>query len=399
MLIEDGSFEIASGGGSANGSSHSSNEWGNFRGGGNPPGGAMDDGRKDFESEKPEDPMGVDRDDAMTDVPDGRPDEWEEIDGNGQQGPMGGGGKGFAGGKPGGFMGGDRDGEADEHADYKPYGPMGEMSEETSDSTLEGTSMKGIKATTNLTIQGGIFTINSADDAFHSNSSVTIQGGTFEIATGDDAFHADETLTITDGAINITESYEGLEGLHVEISGGDISLVTKDDGLNAAGGKDASGVGGRDGMFHFGMSSASSDGSIKISGGTLKITASGDGLDSNGSLDISGGYIEVCGPNQGDTTTLDYDTSGTISGGTFIGTGASSMAQSFSDSEQGVIALRVSNQTAGTVIEVTDGGGNVLITHTPELAYFVIIYSSPELVKGETYTISVGSSSEEYTAK
>ena len=273
------------------------------------------------------------------------------------------------------------------------------MSEETSYSTLEGTSMKGIKATTNLTIQGGIFTINSADDAFHSNSSVTIQGGTFEIATGDDAFHADETLTITDGAINITESYEGLEGLHVEISGGDISLVTKDDGLNAAGGKDASGVGGRDGMFHFGMSSASSDGSIKISGGTVKITASGDGLDSNGSLDISGGYIEVCGPNQGDTATLDYDTSGTISGGTFIGTGASSMAQSFSDSEQGVIALRVSNQTAGTVIEVTDGGGNVLITHTPELAYSVIIYSSPELVKGETYTISVGSSSEEYTAK
>ena len=149
--------------------------------------------------------------------------------------------------------------------------------------------MKGIKSTGDLSITGGTFTINSADDSVHSNTSLTVSGGVFEIASGDDAFHADETLTVTAGVINIAESYEGLEALHVDIQGGEITLVATDDGLNAAGGTDSSGTaGGRDGMFGGGrmgggMSSAST-GSIVISGGTLYINASGDGIDANGSL-------------------------------------------------------------------------------------------------------------------
>lgn len=42
--------------------------------------------------------------------------------------------------------------------------------------------------------------------------------------------HADETLTITAGAIHITESYEGVEAVHIKVQGGDISLVASDDG-------------------------------------------------------------------------------------------------------------------------------------------------------------------------
>ena len=56
------------------------------------------------------------------------------------------------------------------------------------------------------------------------------------MASGDDAFHADENLTVNAGTIHITKSYEGLEGLHVRIAGGEITLVASDDGLNAAGG-------------------------------------------------------------------------------------------------------------------------------------------------------------------
>ena len=83
-------------------------------------------------------------------------------------------------------------------------------------------------------------------------------------------------------------------------------------------------------MFGGPGSSSSPNGTILISGGTIAITAYGDGIDANGTLEITGGYITVCGPTQGDTATLDYDVSGTISGGTFIGTGASGMAQTFS---------------------------------------------------------------------
>ncbi len=266
-----------------------------------------------------------------------------------------------------------------------------------------GTSMKGIKSGSSMLISGGTFTIDSADDAVHSNLSATISGGTFQIASGDDAIHAEETLTITKGEIHISDSYEGLEALHIEISGGDIELKASDDGLNAAGGTDQSGTGGRDAMFGgggFGPGGGgmSSNGSILISGGTLYVNASGDGIDSNGTLEITGGHTTVVGPTQGDTATLDYDKTASITGGTFIGTGASNMAQAFSSSGQGVIALSVGNQAAGTSIVLKDKNGTEIVSYAPELAFQIVILSTPEMISGETYTITVGSESGEFAA-
>ena len=306
----------------------------------------------------------------------------------------------------GGFMGGGHGGGRP--SEMRPSGSQ--SSTTTTDES--STSMKGLKATNSLLISGGNFTINSADDSVHSDVSVIINGGTFTIASGDDAIHAEDTLTVTAGKIDISESYEGLEALHIDVQGGDIRLKASDDGLNAAGGTDQSGTeGGRDGMFgnrmgggklggmggHGGMSS-NSNGSIKISGGTLYINSSGDGLDANGTLEISGGHTTVVGPTQGDTATLDYDKSGIITGGTFIGTGAQGMAQSFSDSEQGVIAISVGNQSAGTKIVLKDKSGKTIIEHSPELNFAVVILSSPDIKKGETYTVTVGSESGEFEA-
>jgi len=300
----------------------------------------------------------------------------------------------------GGFMGGGgRPGRGQGNSFDSGNTANGATTANTADDSV---SSKGIKAIGNLTVRGGSFTINAADDAVHSNASIAISGGAFQIATGDDGFHADETVSISSGTINITESYEGLEGLHVEVSGGDITLYADDDGINAAGGKDQSGTGGMFGNDKFGPGrggSSSSNGSITISGGKLYINASGDGLDANGTLTVSGGYTVVCGPTVGDTATLDYDVSGVITDGTFIGTGASGMAQSFSDSEQGVIAIRVGNQSAGTAISLTDSDGNTVISsYTPELNFAVVILSSPDIVKGGTYKLTVGSASNEFTA-
>ena len=295
----------------------------------------------------------------------------------------------------GNFMGGGK------HQDGKGNKPNGKPSDEspsaaTTSDTDDSTSMKGLKASSDLMISGGTFLLNTADDAVHSNASVTVNGGTFEIASGDDAFHADDTLTITAGTILITESYEGLEGLHVLVTGGDITLICSDDGINAAGGTDTSGYGGRDAVPGHGPSS--SKGSITISGGTINITASGDGIDANGTLEITDGFIIVCGPTQGDTATLDYDISGTISGGTFIGTGAASMAQTFSDANQGVISVKTGNQKAGTVISLSDDNGNTILSHTPDLDFAVVILSSPDIVSGKTYTLTIGSLTQELTA-
>ena len=287
----------------------------------------------------------------------------------------------------GGFMGGPR-------GQYEESSLPAES--ETEDSSA---SMKGIKAAGELLISEGNFSIDSADDGVHSNTSITVNGGTFEIASGDDAFHADETLTVADGALSITESYEGLEALQIDIQGGEITLTASDDGLNAAGGTDSSGMtGGRDGRFGGGMS-ASSNGSIAISGGTLSISASGDGIDANGSVEISGGYITITGPSQGNTSILDYDTSAVITGGTFIGTGASAMAQTFSSSEQGVIAVSTGSQEAGTAVAISDAQGNTVLSYVPEMSFGAVIFSSPDVITGETYTITAGAASGESVAK
>lgn len=278
-------------------------------------------------------------------------------------------------------------------------GPNGmgkpDQSESSDSSNDESTSIKGLKAGQDLTIMNGTFVLDCADDAVHSNANLTVQGGEFTISSGDDGFHADETLLIESGVISILTSYEGLEGLEVLVSGGQIELVSSDDGLNAAGGVDSSGFGGgRQEQF-----GASSNGSIVISGGLLKISSSGDGIDANGTLEISGGYITVTGPAQGDTATLDYDVSAVISGGTFIGTGSSMMAQTFSDSKQGVIAVQVGNRGPQTEITLTDEDGNVLVQDTPEMSFAVVIISTEELVKGRQYTITVGTDSGTFEAQ
>lgn len=292
----------------------------------------------------------------------------------------------------GGFMGG------------KPGSPG--SSGNTNSTTTDSTSMKGIKATGSILIKNGTFNINSADDAIHTNDAVIIDGGNMKIETGDDAFHGDNTLTVNNGTIDITKCYEGLEATHIVVNGGNIKMVASDDGINAAGGVDQSGDGGRDnGMFggggpggHGGMSS-NSNGSIKITGGTLYINSSGDGMDANGTLEISGGHTTIVGPTQGDTATLDYDISGIITGGTFIGTGSTMMAQTFSSSEhQGVIAINAGTQSANTKITLKDSSGNIIIDRTPELSFAIVILSSPDIVKGETYTITIGELSGDFEA-
>lgn len=269
----------------------------------------------------------------------------------------------------------------------------------TEDTVSDSESIKGIKSGASLYISGGTFSINSADDGIHSDSDINISGGEFFVKTGDDGVHAENTFFFSGGEIDVSESYEGLEALHIKLTGGRADIVSSDDGINAAGGTDSSGFGGFRGGDMFGGGMSAGNGSILISGGTVFINASGDGIDANGTLEITGGEITVTGPTVGDTATLDYDSSAVISGGTFIGTGASGMAQTFSDSAQGVISVSVGNCSAGTKITLKNSNGDALIEFTPSLSFAVVILSSPDIVKGEEYILEIGSLSEKINAK
>ena len=277
----------------------------------------------------------------------------------------------------------------------------------SSSSSQNTTSTKGLKAAGTVWIRSGTLSINSADDAIHSNTSAVIEGGTLTLQTGDDAIHADEYLTISGGEITVKQSYEGLEAQDIEICGGEITLICTDDGINAAGGADESGFGGMGGGDRFGAPGGhggpggmgAGNGSVLISGGSLYINASGDGIDANGTLRITGGLTTVCGPTQGDTAVLDYDKTGEISGGTFIGTGSQMMAQSFSSSEQGVIAVSVGTQAAGTQITLTDAQGKELLSYQPAESFQIVMISTPELVKGASYTIAIGEESAAFDAR
>lgn len=268
-----------------------------------------------------------------------------------------------------------------------PAGGFEDM--QSAESSGDGSSMKAFKAKGELTINGGSFAVNAADDAFHSDLNLSINAGAFDIAAGDDAFHAEENLTVNGGHINITNSYEGMEALHVSINDGNIVLTATDDGLNAAGGVDSSGFGGRDALFG-GAMSQSSGGSISIAGGNISIMAYGDGLDANGSIEISGGSTTVCGPSFGDTAILDYYSTATISGGTFIGSGSAMMTQKFSEATQGVVSAGFDKSfPAGTEVELTDSKGERVLNFAPALDFGMLIVSTPELSQDETYSLSV----------
>ena len=143
-------------------------------------------------------------------------------------------------------------------------------------SDTDSTSTKGIKSDGALYVNGGTFTINSADDSFHSNSDVTINDGTYTISSGDDGMHADSALLVNGGTITVTESYEGLEGLNITINDGKIDITASDDGINAAGGNDQSGFGGMGGDGFKGMQAPDAQKSDSASDSTSDNTQKSD---------------------------------------------------------------------------------------------------------------------------
>jgi len=383
IQIDDGDITIEAGGGSTGDPDNLSS--GEFGGGGfGGGGGGMQMPSKNASDEDSD----SEEEDTETTEETAEESDSDTTDSSMPQMPGGGG----PGGDNSDFGGGqapdmsDFDGEMPDMSDFD--GEMPSMDEDIDNSVEDSddtVSTKGIKADGYILINGGTFVVNSLDDSIHSNSSVEIVSGTFTLASDDDGIHANGDLIIDDCDMEITYSYEGLEGQTITIEAGTISIVSSDDGMNAA----TNGAGE--------TMQADDNCIITINGGTISVRAEGDGIDSNGTLVVNGGTITVWGPTNGANGSLDVGSTATITGGTVICAGASGMQVNFDSADQGSILLTVDSQEENTEITVTDSNGDVILSATAECSYSAVVLSSPDLVAGETYTITCGDYSEEVT--
>ena len=201
-------------------------------------------------------------------------------------------------------------------------------------------SMKGIKGDSSITISAGIIDINSRDDGLHSSGTITVSGGSITVATDDDGVHAEKALYVKDNAnISVTLAYEGMESPDMNLEGGITSVITTDDGWNAAGGTSTTSTGGNTGRGPGGFGGGGfgpgggSTGKLTVTGGYHYIyvgTGDTDGVDSNGDITISGGVIVVeCRMNGGMGGMVDSD------GTTNISTNAKLLGFGTNNSEEG----------------------------------------------------------------
>lgn len=256
-------------------------------------------------------------------------------------------------------------------------------------SSKKSYSTKGIKADSEINISGAAINISSTDDGIHVNSDsgvletgedgkgiISISGGTITISTGDDGIHADKELNITDGYINVLTSYEGLEAITINISGGQSFVYAADDGINACTGD------------------GSSTPLINITGGYIDVTTGSgdtDGIDSNGSYTQSGGMVFVKGGSSSGQVSgsIDVDGNITITGGTCIALGG--ICETPVNSVNAYVFSSVSFNTGS--YSVKDSSGNEIIRFTLNNSYSNGWICTPALTTNTEYTLYCDGSS------
>lgn len=245
------------------------------------------------------------------------------------------------------------------------------------------TSAKGLKAEDNLTVYCETLSINSADDALHSNNTLEFNYGDAFISAADDGIHADNSVAINNGNITISKSYEGLESASITINNGSLHITSSDDGINGAGGSVIS--------TQYGNVAS---GNMYINGGYIYINSSGDGVDINGSITMSDGKLIVHGPTNSGNGAIDYDGTFNLTGGYFVAVGSSGMAQapSASSTQNSVLINLTSSQQATTPISILNTDGTQIICFKSNKTYQSIAFSSSSIKSGQSYNVYLGGS-------
>ena len=246
----------------------------------------------------------------------------------------------------------------------------------------------GIRGKDSVHIVNGSFTINTTADAIKSTNDtdtgkgfVLIEDGIFFIDAGDDGIRASRKLRIDGGTITISKAYEGLEAQVIVVNGGDISLTTNDDGINAGNSSETSSTGR--------PNDTDLNCILSINGGNIYINASGDGVDSNGYIYFNGGTTIIDGPTSNGNGALDSGVGITMDGGTVIAVGSNGMAETLGNTSSvyNISVFFPSQLEPNTRIDIKDNSGNTIISHVSAKSFSYLAAGTPDFTPNETYTI------------
>lgn len=135
----------------------------------------------------------------------------------------------------------------------------------TGNLTLTALTKNALEVEDDLKVSGGTYTVKAANHGFKAEGALDIEAATLTIEAGKDGLHAehDETteranislnptqlsiaatedgvdagneLTIKGGTITVSQSEEGLEARVIRQLGGDVTIKSSDDGVNASAG-------------------------------------------------------------------------------------------------------------------------------------------------------------------
>ncbi|GEM_PF-460462 len=215
-------------------------------------------------------------------------------------------------------------------------------------STLNITSEAndGIHANGKINIISGKLNITAKKDAIQNeDKKFTIDGGTLTLSAGGQALVSDKEVVVNGGTINVTKSDAAIESPIITINDGSLFLISK----------------------------------------------KANPLNASASITINGGTVVGHGPeSQSDSVT---GSTFTINGGTVLIAGKNTIAYqmpSEASAQKSLALWSESSQAAATALCVKDSTGKVLAITSPKYSYNSIIFSSPDLVRGSTYSVYGG---------
>lgn len=198
----------------------------------------------------------------------------------------------------------DTEGSSDENAAVKVKSGAALAIGGTGTLTVDGNAKNGIKGAADavITVAEVKLNINAADDGLSCDDALNITGGTLSITAGGDAVKASPDT-------GDTENPDTTSLGNVTISGGTLTLNATEDGIQADGDLTISG-----GTFHVktngGHTTALTDdsasckgfkagGALTVTGGTLTVDSADDALHANTDVTISGGTLTLATGDDG----------------------------------------------------------------------------------------------------